>query len=91
MEQMSLVRSHNGCHNVIDPPNRKDLVNGNMNKVSAEDRSIHGWYRFVLSFPPHLVDKYVQKFRMDGRMPCVRINFLPLSANQLPPSSWPAS
>jgi hypothetical protein len=32
------------------------------NRVKAEDRAIHDWYRFVLSFPPHLVRDYVQRF-----------------------------
>jgi len=25
------------------------------NKLRPEDRAAHDWYRFVLSFPPHLV------------------------------------
>src|SRR6266496_6691909 len=36
--------------------------NGNLNKVRTEDFSIHSWYRFVLSFPPHLVRDYLGKF-----------------------------
>lgn len=32
------------------------------NRVKSEDRAIHDWYRFVLSFPPHLVRDYVQRF-----------------------------
>ena len=32
------------------------------NKLYPEDRAIHDWYRFVLSFPPHLVQDYLQKF-----------------------------
>ena len=32
------------------------------NKVRAEDRAVHEWYRFVLSFPPHLVQTYLQRF-----------------------------
>ena len=27
----------------------------------SEDRPIHGWYRFVLSFPPHLVRHYLER------------------------------
>ncbi|MBN8691156.1 MAG: DNA methyltransferase [Armatimonadetes bacterium] len=34
------------------------------NKLSAEDRPIHAWYRFVLSFPPHLVRQYLTKFQI---------------------------
>ena len=32
------------------------------NAVSPEDRPIHNWYRFVLSFPPHLVREYIDDF-----------------------------
>ncbi len=32
------------------------------NKLRAEDRSVHEWYRFVLSFPPHLVRDYAVRF-----------------------------
>jgi len=31
------------------------------------DAAIHDWYRFVLSFPPHLVRDYIQDFRLDGQ------------------------
>lgn len=34
----------------------------NENKVKNEDCPIHDWYRFVLSFPPHLVQDYIDKF-----------------------------
>ena len=32
------------------------------NKLRSEDRAVHDWYRFVLSFPPHLVQTYLQRF-----------------------------
>lgn len=32
------------------------------NKMQPEDRPVHDWYRFVLSFPPHLVQTYLQRF-----------------------------
>ena len=32
-----------------------------INKIRREDRPAHDWYRFVLSFPPHLVREYVEK------------------------------
>jgi hypothetical protein len=32
------------------------------NRVSLGDRGAHQWYRFVLSFPPHLVRNYVREF-----------------------------
>lgn len=31
------------------------------NKLLLEDQSAHRWYRFVLSFPPHLVQEYLGK------------------------------
>ena len=36
------------------------------NKVAPADRSVHEWYRFVLSFPPHLVSDYLVKFGITG-------------------------
>ncbi len=36
--------------------------NSDLNKISPEDRHAHDWYRFVLSFPPHLVADYLAKF-----------------------------
>lgn len=35
------------------------------NKLLPEDTAIHDWYRFVLSFPPHLVRQYISKFQAD--------------------------
>jgi hypothetical protein len=32
------------------------------NQLAPEDRAIHDWYRFVLSFPPHLVRQYLEAF-----------------------------
>lgn len=32
------------------------------NKLRPEDRPAHDWYRFVLSFPPHLVREYIERF-----------------------------
>jgi SAM-dependent methyltransferase len=36
--------------------------NGVANKLSHDDRRFHDWYRFVLSFPPHLVREYFERF-----------------------------
>lgn len=37
------------------------------NKLFLEDRAFHDWYRFVLSFPPHLVRQYLHRFALsDG-------------------------
>jgi DNA modification methylase len=45
----------------------KQAKNGNVNKVRAEDASVHDWYRFVLSFPPHLVRDYLTKFGITSK------------------------
>lgn len=36
--------------------------NGTANKLSNDDKRFHDWYRFVLSFPPHLVREYIEQF-----------------------------
>lgn len=43
---------------------RNDDLNGrsDQNKLRPEDRTVHDWYRFVLSFPPHLVREYLSRF-----------------------------
>lgn len=33
-----------------------------INQILDADRSIHDWYRFVLSFPPHLIRQYLDDF-----------------------------
>lgn len=35
-----------------------------LNKLRTEDRAVHDWYRFVLSFPPHLVREYLDRFNV---------------------------
>lgn len=42
-------------------------TNGDANKLSLTDRPAHDWYRFVLSFPPHLVRDYVERFGIGPR------------------------
>lgn len=37
-------------------------ISDNDNKLKAEDKPVHDWYRFVLSFPPHLVREYLSRF-----------------------------
>jgi len=32
------------------------------NKLRVEDRAAHDWYRFVLSFRPHLIRTYTERF-----------------------------
>lgn len=38
------------------------LSNGEINRLLDQDRPAHDWYRFVLSFPPHLVREYAERF-----------------------------
>src|SRR5713101_5917701 len=37
-------------------------INSGGNKLRPEDRAAHDWYRFVLSFPPHLIRNYAEQF-----------------------------
>jgi hypothetical protein len=41
--------------------------NMEMNKLSPKDRAVHDWYRFVLSFPPHLVRHYLVVHHTDHK------------------------
>ncbi|MBI4732466.1 MAG: DNA methyltransferase [Chloroflexi bacterium] len=43
---------------------KPELSNGRANKLDPQDRAFHDWYRFVLSFPPHLVRDYIKKFEL---------------------------
>ncbi len=56
MDRLDLVLSH-----VTRKSTQED------NKLRAEDHAAHDWYRFVLSFPPHLVRDYVSRFGVDGK------------------------
>lgn len=42
------------------------LINGDGNKLVVADRAAHEWFRFVLSFPPHLVRDYLNRFEVRG-------------------------
>ncbi len=44
--------------------NVKSYKNSIANKLTDDDLRFHNWYRFVLSFPPHLVREYIQKFEL---------------------------
>lgn len=41
-------------------------VRDSSNFLRTEDAAIHGWYRFVLSFPPHLVREYLDRMGVAG-------------------------
>jgi hypothetical protein len=38
-----------------------------INAIQKADTPIHNWYRFVLSYPPHLVSQYIDRFNFLGR------------------------
>jgi hypothetical protein len=37
-------------------------ISAEANKLGSDDRAAHDWYRFVLSYPPHLVREYLMRF-----------------------------
>ncbi len=41
------------------------LNNHVRNKIQPDNMPVHDWYRFVLSFPPHLVKYYIEKFGLN--------------------------
>jgi DNA modification methylase len=51
---------------VSDATARDRGANRGINTLYAEDRAVHAWYRFVLSFPPHLVRDYLDRFGMSA-------------------------
>lgn len=38
-----------------------------LNRLYPEDRPVNDWYRFVLSYPPHLVKEYIARFELDEK------------------------
>jgi DNA modification methylase len=42
------------------------LENSTANKLAKNDKAFHDWYRFVLSFPPHLVRGYIENFGLSS-------------------------
>ena len=44
----------------------KLVLNGLSNKLYVEDAAAHEWFRFVLSYPPHLVRDYIQRFSLNS-------------------------
>src|SRR5947209_4889118 len=51
--------------NILDSPQMGGIglsTERESNRVRPEDRAVHDWYRFVLSFPPHLVRHYIAHF-----------------------------
>ncbi len=44
------------------PNSYSEYKNASNNKLNSFDISFHNWYRFVLSYPPHLVRDYLNAF-----------------------------
>ena len=57
--QMSLFGENSTM--ALPSPTRRNSI---QNKLDSEDRSVHDWYRFVLSFPPHIVASYIDRFNL---------------------------
>lgn len=51
----------------IDRFEERALKNAHKNKVHPNDGAFHNWYRFVLSFPPHLVRNYISRLHLDKK------------------------
>lgn len=45
--------------------NRIGINRNSSNSIEPQDQPFHRWYRFVLSFPPHLVRAYLADFKLD--------------------------
>jgi DNA modification methylase len=61
MQQLLLDISH---PNHPETPLEKVAFDNKINQIQPKDKAIHDWYRFVLSFPPHLVRKYINEFKL---------------------------
>ncbi len=47
-------------------PKQSEFISDNNNSLKPEDRAFHDWYRFVLSYPPHLVRDYIKNFNLNN-------------------------
>lgn len=59
------------AHSALRPPAHNSrsrawtrMRSSTANKLLEEDRPVHDWYRFVLSFPPHLIRTYLTRFHI---------------------------
>ena len=51
----------------LKSPLPKVTARSDSNRLEPADRAAHDWYRFVLSFPPHLVRDYIERFELSSR------------------------
>ena len=49
---------------ILTEATREPLAGTERNRLQPTDRAFHDWYRFVLSYPPHLVRDYVKRFSL---------------------------
>ena len=49
-------------NDLIEFDERHAMRERDRNRIMESDLPVHGWYRFALSFPPHLVRHYLKKF-----------------------------
>ena len=45
---------------------RSKVISSSNNSINPGDRAVHNWYRFVLSYPPHIVRDYIKHFGLDS-------------------------
>ena len=65
---MAEIQQHQWQLSAVVPTSPKQSVGKpTANKLLFEDRAAHDWYRFVLSYPPHLVREYLTKFGVGRR------------------------
>lgn len=56
-----------GIHTALESQTASvEIRNGEKNKLFHSDRQFHDWYRFVLSYPPQLVRRYIEEFGLGG-------------------------
>ena len=51
---------------IVESVTQTSKRNPQINQVSRGDMPVHQWYRFVLSFPPHLVRDYISEFKKEN-------------------------
>jgi len=61
-KQFAMARLASAVEREADSAVRR-TISPEANKLSNDDRAAHDWYRFVLSYPPHLVRDYLSRFR----------------------------
>jgi hypothetical protein len=52
---LTILRGQSTPHGPGDPE---------LNQLRPQDSPVHRWYRFVLAFPPHLVQDYINRFKL---------------------------